>query len=135
MTRVAVPNEITTIRIDDFVEAILAGLALNGPRRLDLRADSLYAAFEKAYVALEEHASPNVRLWFSVFLDRLHASSPDIRQSLARAADRGLVSLSNPDYVHLYVNLSPPDAERYLQRLPGGPDTYRSAIEAFRAAI
>jgi hypothetical protein len=126
---------LTVVRVDDFVAAMIVGLAQYGYATLDLRAKSLYVAFKEAYRAMKASAPPEVELRFSIFLDEVHGSSPEVRRSLARAADRGLVSLDNPVYLRMRIAIPRNQAAEYMDTLPGGKAIYAPAVEALVDAL
>lgn len=117
-----------TIRLDDFVCGVLAGLVLAGYSRLDLSDKRLCLGFEAAYRAML-HTGTELR--FCVHLDPIYGTNPNVRNAISRASARGHVSFEGPGGRLMRLRLTESEAAQRLELSPGGRLPYEVATSAF----
>jgi hypothetical protein len=112
---------------------LLAGLGRRGIRVISIRGNQFYAAVEKVFLQLNNQLALDygIELRFWIARNRFYKDSPDIREGIAKAVQRDLVSLDNPEYQDMRLKISPDDADRYLEALPGDPSLYEKLADVF----
>jgi hypothetical protein len=120
------------ITLDDFMTGLLAGLAVEGIKRVSIRGSLFYAATESAYRAIRDGLEgTDLRLRFRISRNAVYGDSPEVRSAITKAVQRDLISLDNPVYLDMTLKVNTDDAPAYLKSLPGGSDIYRDAARAF----
>lgn len=108
------------VSLDDFGTGILAGLALEGIKRIKL-SDRLDAPLVKAFQELEKMDNVDVR--FYIMLDKLHGDAPEARRAIGGAISRGLGIVDSDGVLHIGI---PTDyADRYFESLPLSAEQWR----------
>jgi len=122
----------TSITLDDFMTGLLAGLAQRGIRVVSIRGPAFYRAVEKVFIKLDHLAEEkNLGLRFWITRNRVYGDSADVREGIAKAVQRDLISLDNPEYQDMRLKIGPEDAGDYLSTLPGGAKLYEQLAETF----
>ncbi len=117
---------------DDFFTGLFAALAMKGHRVLTLRGERFDQAIEQVtreLLARAENDEIDVR--FRVRLHPIHGDSQTVRDALASAAQRELISFDNPEYQDIRLKIGPCDAKAFLQGLPGGEVLFGALAEKF----
>jgi hypothetical protein len=112
---------VAILTADDFLTGLFASLALQGRTRISIRSDDFDRAVSVAYTRLKERASQEgINVRFRVKPDPIHGDSATVRDSIARAAQRRLISLNNPEYQDITLELAKRQPELLLNNIPGG---------------
>lgn len=109
-----------TIRVtaDDFLSALIADLAVNRVNVVSLR-ESFDLALEEAFKELQTAASHHdLDLRFRIRTHPVHKDSATVREALAAAVQRDLISLDNPEYQDMRLKIDEDDAEGILDVTP-----------------
>lgn len=110
----------------DLITGVFAALAMRHIRSVPLHSGRFERAFARLAPDLEhEAAEAHLRPRFRLAVHAVHGDSPAIHEALYEAAKRDLVSLDNPEFQSITLKLSPDDAARFLEHLPGGAPMYR----------
>ncbi len=116
---------------DDLFTGLFGALAEMGFTSFSIRTDRLDQSVKAVYDRLLEHAhASDLNLRFTVRPNELGESAV-VREALANAALRNLVSIDNPEFQHIRLQ---PDKLRQLvdlERLPGGSKLYRELAANF----
>lgn len=116
---------------DHLFEGLFAALAERGIRSFSIRTDRLDTSMRAVFERLSEEAPQrNLNLRFTVALNPSRESAT-VRQGLANASQRNLISLDNPEFQH--VRVAPTKLAQIvdLDGLPGGSDLYRELAMVF----
>jgi len=117
---------------DDFFTGLFAALAVKGRTVLSLRGDEFEAAVAGTFEKLEGMSSPDkMELDFSILLHPIYQDSMTVRDSLYNAAQRGLISLDNPEYQDIRFKFSKDEARTLLDDVPGGRDLFLCLADDF----
>ena len=116
---------------DDFFTGLFAGLAVKGHTVLSLRGDDFEGAVAATFEQLEKTPPAQMELDFSILLHPIYRDSITVRDSLYNAAQRGLISLDNPEYQDIRFKFSRDEAETLLSAVPGGRDLFMRLAEHF----
>lgn len=117
---------------DDFFAGLFAALAMRGLTSFSIRIDQFDPVVKGVFDGLAQRAEEaDVKLRFRIKPHPLHQDSLTIQGALARAAQRDLISFDNPEYQDIRIKLAEDEAQRVLERLPGGPDLYNGLAEEF----
>lgn len=119
--------------LDDFMTGLIAGLAKRGIRVVSIRGNHFDAAVENVFLCLNTQFARdyNIPLRFWIARNRIYGDSPDIREGIAKAVQRDLVSLDNPEYQDMRLKIGADDADLYLETLPGDSSLYEKLAEVF----
>lgn len=128
----AQPPTSSTMTLDDFITGLLAALAAQGVHVVSIRDREFYEAVENTYKVLADEAPERaVELLFHISRSRMYRDSPDVREGIARAVQRDLISLDNPEYQDMRLKMSPTSAGRYLSAVPGGSALFEGLARRF----
>jgi hypothetical protein len=120
---------------DDFFTGLFAALAARRFETVGQTDESFFQAVERAFDRLQQQAlERRLDVRFRVRLHPIHRDSEVVREGLSRAARARLVSLDNPAFRNVRLCISPSEASRYLERLPGGPELYNQLADSFIAS-
>jgi hypothetical protein len=75
----------------------------------------------------EKGLEPN----FRIKLDPIHGDSGTIEEGLLSGIRSDLIGLDNPDFQKFRMKVTPLEAEKLLNNLPGSAEIYKSAVESF----
>jgi hypothetical protein len=122
---------------DDFFTGLFAALALRGHHVLTLRAERFDQAIESIVDELMKKARANdIDVRFRVRLHPIHGDSQTVRDALASAAQRDLISFDNPEYQDIRLRIGANDAKAFLDTLPGGVPLFDDlAIKFLRSYV
>lgn len=122
----------TDVTLDDFMTGLVATCAKRGLATLSLRGDRFFEAMAAGYDELVRSAvTSELDVRFVIVLDDLYGDSPVVREAVAGAVQRDLISLDNPEFQDLRIKFSPDVADRLLADLPGGREIYESITDAY----
>jgi len=118
--------------VDDFLTGLFAALSSTGWIGLSIRDESfdkgLVPAFDKL-VQLAPDKKLNIN--FRIRLSRFHGDSITVRDAIYSAAQRGLISLDNPEYQYIRFLFGHEQAEDILQGIPGGKALFQDIAKEF----
>ncbi len=102
---------------DDFLQALIAALAIRGVKRASIRTENYDPVLAQVFKRLEEEA-PNydLALAFEIVPDSTHRDSLTARDALATSASDGLISYDNPEYQDIEIKIGPQTGEALLKR-------------------
>lgn len=105
---------------DDFFSGLFAALALEGRRKISIRNERFDRALDYVYRKLAKHSqSKGIDLRFRIRLHPIHGDSVTVRDAIAHAAQRDLISLDNPEFQDIQLKLEAPEARAILNSVPG----------------
>jgi hypothetical protein len=120
------------ITSSQFVTGLLCALKLQGVRKLKLIGSQTDAAFAKAYEDLVGRMKElDVVLDFSLATDLYHGDSETLRETLYAARQKGIVSINNPSFKTIEIELDDDEAEEFLSQLPLSADYFGSMVEKY----
>jgi hypothetical protein len=115
-----------------FVTGLLCALKLHGISSLKLIGSQTDAAFAKAYDDLVGRMRElDVILDFSLATDLYHGDSETLRETLYAARQKGIVSINNPSFKTIEIQLDADEAKEFLSRLPLSADYFDSMVEKY----
>lgn len=118
--------------LNDFMTGFLAGLAANDVHVVSIRGASFYSAMVDVFQELERKAdSRNLHLRFWLTQDEIHQDAPEIREGIAKAVQRDLISLDNPAFQDMRLKISRTEAQRFLDTVPGGAELFIELAKSF----
>lgn len=129
------PATTARITLNDFMTGFLAALAAKKVTVVSIRDTEFYAAVVQTFEELErtaEHAGISLKFWLTQ--DATHGDAPEVREGITKAVQRDLISLDNPTYTQMRLKITQDDAQRYLERVPGGPAVFLSLADVFMRA-
>jgi hypothetical protein len=109
-----------TLTADDFFSGLFAALALDGWKKVSIREERFDQALEHVFrelVRLSRAQGVNPR--FRIRSHRTHGDSITVRDAIAHAAQRDIVSLDNPEFQDIRLKIGIADAEAILNGVPG----------------
>ena len=110
-------NEPTLVTASEFVTDLLCALALEDVRTLRLVETMEDSRFAEAFEMLREHQKElNVSLDFSLAPNRYHGDSSTLREAIYGLRERGVVSINNPSFKTVEIQVDSDDADYYLSR-------------------
>lgn len=117
---------------DDFFAGLFAALARRGLTSFSIRVDQFDPVVKRVFDRLSARAeSEHLNLRFRIRPHRVHRDSLTIQSSLARAAQRDIISFDNPEYQDIRIKLASDEAERILNKLPGSARVYEELADEF----
>ncbi|MGY4160759.1 hypothetical protein ACVINW_006601 [Bradyrhizobium sp. USDA 4461] len=106
------------ITSSQFVTGLLCALKLRGVSKLRLIGSQTDAAFAQAYEDLVERMKElDVTPDFSLATDLFHGDSETLRETLYAARQKGIVSINNPSFKTVEIEVDDAEAEEFLRRL------------------
>jgi hypothetical protein len=107
------------ITSNQFVTGVLCALALGGIKQLRLAGSKTDEAFAKAYCDLvAQMKEMDVVPDFSLAVDPFHGDSETLRETLYAARQKGIVSINNPSFKTVEIELADDEAGEFLAHLP-----------------
>lgn len=135
-TTLEAPATATRISLNDFMTGFLAALAARHVSVVSIRDAEFYAAVVQTFNELARMAeSRGLRLRFWLTQDVTHGDAPEVREGIAKAAQRDLVSLDNPTFTQMRLKITEADARRYLDRVPGDAEMYLGLADVFMSSF
>ena len=115
---VAVRNdEPMLVTADEFVTDLLCSLALHSIERITLADTMADGRFQGAFTELlEARDALGVDVDFSLAVNPYHGDSSTLRETLYDLRERGIVSINNPSFKTVQINVDSDDAEHFLRR-------------------
>jgi hypothetical protein len=122
----------TLITSNQFVTGLLCALKLHGVQKLKLIGSQTDAAFAKAYEDLVGRMKElDLVVDFSLATDLYHGDSETLRETLYAARQKGIVSINNPSFKTVEIELDEGEAEEFLSQLPLSADYLSSMVEKY----
>ncbi|AJP73704.1 hypothetical protein [Sphingomonas hengshuiensis] len=110
-------QEATLVTATEFVTDILCELALHDVKKLRLVDTMQDRRFEKAYEMLREQRSRlNIALDFSLATNPYHGDSSTLREAIYGLREQGVVSINNPSFKTVEVQVDRDDADYFLTK-------------------
>lgn len=107
------------ITSNQFVTGVLSALTLGGIKQLRLVGSRTDEMFANAYGDLVSQMSiTGVVPDFSLAADHFHGNSETLRETLYAARQKGIVSINNPSFKTIEIELTNDEADEYLSQLP-----------------
>lgn len=120
------------ITSNQFVTGVLCALALGGIKQLRLAGARTDEAFAKAYDDLvSQMADMDVTPDFSLSVDPFHGDSETLRETLYAARQKGIVSINNPSFKTIEIELGNDEADEFLSRLPLPADYFLNIAKKY----
>lgn len=117
---------------DTFFRGLFSALALRGVHVISVRDDRFDRAVRDVFESLMSRAdAADLNVRFRINPHPIHGDAGLVRDSIAAAAQRGLVSLDNPEYLDLRLRINKPLALRYLSDIPGDETLYLDLADEF----
>jgi hypothetical protein len=102
---------------DDFLQALIAALAVRGVRRASIRTENYDPVLAEVFQRLQQEAPRyDLELAFEIVPDSTHRDSLTARDALATSASDGLISYDNPEYQDIEIKIGPQTGEALLNR-------------------
>ena len=120
------------LTVDDFFSGLFAALVLKGYVTISLRDerfDRTLAALFQDFSARAQRQGLDVR--FRIRAHPIHGDSTTVRHGISDAAQRGVISLDNPEYQDIRIKLDAPRARRLLETMPGGSALFTELAHSF----
>lgn len=115
----------TRFTSNDFFSGLFAALKTRNRTSLSIRDKRFDEAVERVFRRLgDEAAGLDLDITFRIKLNPQHGDSEAVRQGIAAAAQRDLITQDNPEYQIIRIKISQEGADRILDRLPGGRQLY-----------
>lgn len=125
-----------SLTADDFFTGLFAALALKGRVTISIRGNSVDSALATVFQDLEARADQErLDIRFRIRPHPLHGDSATVRDSITHAAQRGLISLDNPDFQDIRLKLAGPEAESLFEHLPGSKKLYADLADKLLEAV
>jgi hypothetical protein len=120
------------ISADDFFTGFFAALAVKRCKTVSRRGLAFDRALAETFAEFQKRAAEkDIDLGFRIRLNPVHGDSVAVRDGIATAARRDLVSLDNPIYQNIRLKLSEDEGHELLARLPGGEPLFSGLAESF----
>lgn len=121
-----------SLLIDDFFTGLFSALAARGLSNYTVRGELFDHAVEEVSRRLIDRSKDyGVKIRFRIRTHAVHKDSEVVRDALASAAQRGVISLDNPEFVDMRIKLSRESALKNLKELPGGEHLYEEVADDF----
>jgi len=122
----------TEVTMDDFVTGLFASLADLGFQSISMKTSIFYRAAQKAFEKFRNDAvAAGLPLDFEIEVEPFRRDCRPLRAGITRAVQRDLISLDNPVFMTIRLKIDEGEGTDYLQRVPGKPQWYRDAADAF----
>jgi hypothetical protein len=117
---------------DDFFLGLFAALVSKGQTSISIRDDHFDKSVAEVFNKLLESSSKwGLDIRFRIRLHKFHDDSILIRNAVYSAAQRGLISLDNPEYQDIRFKIKPEQANQILQSVPGGKELFSELADDF----
>ena len=116
---------------DDLFTGLFAALAKRGFTSFSIRTDRVDGSVKAVFDELTERANDLALNLRFIVKPNAHGESATVREALANASLRGLISIDNPEFQH--VRLQPDKMDQIVrsEALPGGADLYDDLAKTF----
>jgi hypothetical protein len=112
-----VKHEAVLVTADEFVTDLLCSLALHSKKRITLSDTMADSRFEGAFAdLLAARSELDIDVDFSLAVNPYHGDSSTLRETLYDLRERGIVSINNPSFKTVTINVDDTDAEHFLGR-------------------
>ena len=120
------------ITADDFFSGLFAALALKGYKTISLRNERFDKALAVLFQELLDRAQQeDLDVRFRIREHPIHGDSTTVRRGISDAAQRGVISLDNPEYQDIRIKLDEYRASRILETVPGGAAMFSKLADSF----
>jgi hypothetical protein len=120
------------ITSNQFVTGVLCALVLAGIKQLRLVGSKTDEAFAKAYRDMVSRMKDlDVIPDFSLAVDPFHGDSETLRETLYAARQKGIVSINNPSFKTIEIQLANEEADEFLSHLPLPADYFVGVAEKY----
>jgi hypothetical protein len=120
------------ITSNQFVTGVLCALVLSGTKTLRLVGSKTDEAFANAYQDLVSRMKEmDIIPDFSLAVDPFHGDSETLRETLYAARQKGIVSINNPSFKTIEIQLGGEEAGEFLSHLPLPANYFLSVTERF----
>lgn len=110
-------TETNLVTSDEFVTDLLCALSLQSVTKVTLSDTMTDVRFENAFKdLLNARDEFNVDVDFSLAVNPYHGDSSTLRETLYGLRERGVVSINNPSFKTVTINVDNEDAEHFLKR-------------------
>ncbi len=113
----AMESESVLVTADEFITDLLCSLTLHNVELITLADTMADGRFEGAFAdLLDARAELGVEVDFSLAVNPYHGDSSTLRETLYDLRERGIVSINNPSFKTVQINVDGDDAEHFLRR-------------------
>lgn len=113
----AIRSEAVLVTADEFVTDLLCSLTLHNVERITLADTMADGRFQGAFAdLLDARAELGIEVDFSLAVNPYHGDSSTLRETLYDLRERGIVSINNPSFKTIQINVLGEDAEHILGR-------------------
>lgn len=113
----AMESEAVLVTADEFVTDLLCSLKLHNVEHITLVDTMADGRFEGAFAdLLDARVELGVEVDFSLAVNPYHGDSSTLRETLYDLRERGIVSINNPSFKTVQINVYGDDAEHFLGR-------------------
>lgn len=113
----AMEGEAALVTADEFVTDLLCSLTLHKVGLITLADTMADGRFEGAFAdLLEARTELGIEVDFSLAVNPYHGDSSTLRETLYDLRERGIVSINNPSFKTVQINVGDDDAEHFLGR-------------------
>lgn len=120
-----------TMSLDEFMTGLICAHVVLGHRTIDLTENRFDDACTEAFRKLDAEGTFDLR--FYVTTHRVYGDSGTVREAVARAVSRGLITIDFPGPPIARMTWGVEEAEITLDNLPGGRETYLTLASAILA--
>lgn len=112
-----VRDEAVLVTADEFVTDLLCSLSLHSVDRITLADTMADSRFEGAFTdLLGARSQLGIAVDFSLAVNPYHGDSSTLRETLYDLRERGIVSINNPSFKTVTINVDEDDAKHFLGR-------------------
>jgi hypothetical protein len=121
-TTVACPR---TLSADDFFTGFFAALAARGAQTVARRGPDFDRSLASAFTIFRDASRAlGLSVTFYVRPHPVYQDSITVRDGIASAVRRGLISLDNPTFQRIRLKINPDEGRSILEDMPGGGELY-----------
>jgi hypothetical protein len=127
-------SDVTTdsLSADDFFTGFFAALATRRFASVSRRPANFDSALALAFDDFKRWSEERkLYVGFRIRVHPLHQDSIAVRDGIASAVHRDLISLDNPADQNIRLKISEDEGDQLLSSLPGGRDLYDSLVSSF----
>jgi hypothetical protein len=121
-----------TITADDFFTGLFAALAVRHIPVVSRRGRRFDEALAKAFEGFRAQSEQqNIGVGFRIRLHPIHGDSVAVRDGIAMAVRRDLISLDNPVYQKIRLKLSSEEGAAILDQMSGEKELFQALADSF----
>ncbi len=118
----------TTLTADGFFDGLISALTVLGYTKISIRNTQFDKAIEKVFKDLKESQKDTV-FRFRIRSHPVHGDSKTLRTMISHAAQRGTVSLDNPEFLDIRFKLNRDNATSHMESLPLPATVFKNAAK------